>query len=106
MGDFNLTTLLFSIIGGLGLFIFGLRIMGDGLQKAAGQRMREIISHLTNNRYIGVGLGALVTSVVQSSSATTVMVVGFVNAGLMTLLQAIPIIFGANIGTTVTAQLI
>ena len=106
MGDFNLTTLIFSIIGGLGLFIFGLRIMGDGLQKAAGQRMREIISHLTNNRYIGVGLGALVTSVVQSSSATTVMVVGFVNAGLMTLLQAIPIIFGANIGTTVTAQLI
>lgn len=106
MGDFSLTTLLFSIIGGLGLFIFGLRIMGDGLQKAAGQKMRDIIGHLTNNRYMGVGLGALVTSVIQSSSATTVMVVGFVNAGLMTLLQAIPIIFGANIGTTVTAQLI
>ncbi len=106
MGDFNLTSLVFSIVGGLGLFIFGIKVMGDGLQKAAGQKMRDILSHLTNNRIIGTGLGALVTSVVQSSSATTVMVVGFVNAGLMTLVQAIPIIFGANIGTTITAQLI
>lgn len=106
MGDFNLTTLIFSIIGGLGLFIFGIRMMGDGLQKAAGQRMREILGHLIKNRFVGVGWGALVTSVIQSSSATTVMVVGFVNAGLITLTQAIPIIFGANIGTTITAQLI
>jgi len=106
MGDFNLTTLIFSIIGGLGLFIFGIRIMGDGLQKAAGQRMREILGHLTSNRFIGVGLGALVTSIIQSSSATTVMVVGFVNAGLITLIRAIPIILGADIGTTITAQLI
>ncbi len=106
MGDFNLTNLIFSIIGGLGLFIFGIKIMGDGLQKVAGEKMREIISHLTNNRFMGLGLGALVTGIIQSSSATTVMVVGFVNAGLITLVQAIPIIFGANIGTTITAQLI
>jgi len=106
MGDFNLTTLIFSIVGGLGLFIFGIKIMGDGLQKVAGQRLREILGHLTNNRFVGLGLGAVVTSIIQSSSATTVMVVGFVNAGLMSLVQAIPIILGANIGTTITAQLI
>jgi len=106
MGDFNLTSLVFSIIGGLGLFIFGIKIMGDGLKKVAGERLREILAHLTNKRFVGLGLGALVTSIIQSSSATTVMVVGFVNAGLMTLVQAIPIIMGSNIGTTVTAQLI
>ncbi len=98
--------LLFPIIGGLGLFIFGIKIMGDGLKKAAGEKMRELLSNLTNNRFKGLTLGAIVTSIIQSSSATTVMVVGFVNAGLMTLLQAIPIIIGANIGTTITAQLI
>ena len=106
IADFNLTTLVFSIIGGLGLFIFGIKIMGDGLKKAAGERLREILSHLTNNRFAGLGLGTVVTSIIQSSSATTVMVVGFVNAGLMTLMQAIPIIMGSNVGTTVTAQLI
>ena len=106
MGDFNLIQLLFSLIGGLGLFIFGIKLMGDGLQKAAGQKMKDILSKLTSNRFVGLGLGTLVTSIIQSSSATTVMVVGFVNAGLMTLVQAIPIIFGANIGTTITAQLI
>jgi len=106
MGDFNLTQLIFSIIGGLGLFIFGIKIMGDGLKKVAGQKMRQILGHLTNNRFVGLGLGTVVTSIIQSSSATTVMVVGFVNAGLMTLVQAIPIILGADIGTTITAQLI
>jgi len=106
MGDLNLTTLIFSLVGGLGLFIFGIRIMGDGLQKIAGQKMKDIIGHLTNNRFMGLGLGTLVTSVIQSSSATTVMIVGFVNAGLMSLVQAIPIMIGASIGTTITAQLI
>jgi len=80
--------------------------MSDGLQKAAGDKVRDIIGYLTNNRFKGMFLGALVTSIIQSSSATTVMVVGFVNAGLMTLLQAVPIILGANIGTTITAQLV
>jgi phosphate:Na+ symporter len=98
--------LIFGIIGGLGLFIFGIKIMGDGLKKVAGEKMRQILGYLTNNRFTGLLLGTGVTSVIQSSSATTVMVVGFVNAGLMTLLQAIPIILGANIGTTITAQLV
>ncbi|MFH1641394.1 MAG: Na/Pi cotransporter family protein [Nanoarchaeota archaeon] len=106
MGDFSVAGLIFSIIGGLGLFIFGIRMMSDGLKKVAGDRMREILGHLTNNRFRGLLLGVVITSVVQSSSATTVMVVGFVNAGLMTLVQVIPIILGANIGTTITAQLI
>jgi len=96
----------FSLIGGLGLFIFGMRTMGDGLQKAAGQRMRRLLEMLTSNPVLGVLLGAFVTAVIQSSSATTVMVVGFVNAGLMTLPQAVGVIMGANIGTTFTAQLI
>jgi phosphate:Na+ symporter len=98
--------LIFGIIGGLGLFIFGIRIMSDGLKKIAGETMREILAYLTKHRFAGLSLGALVTSIIQSSSATTVMVVGFVNAGLMTLRQAIPVILGANIGTTITAQLI
>ena len=101
-----LQELLFGVLGGLGLFIFGINIMSDGLQKAAGEKMRDIIRFLTNNRFKGMFLGATITSIIQSSSATTVMVVGFVNAGLMTLLQAVPIILGANIGTTITAQLI
>ncbi|MBU0627665.1 MAG: Na/Pi cotransporter family protein [Nanoarchaeota archaeon] len=106
MGDLNIVSLIFSIIGGLGLFIFGIKMMGDGLQKVAGQKMREILAHLTKNRFIGLGLGAFVTSIIQSSSATTVMVIGFVNVGLMNLVQSIPIILGADIGTTITAQLI
>jgi len=98
--------LLFGLIGGLGLFIVGIKFMGDGLQKFAGNQIRKILSKLTNNRFMGVAVGALVTSIIQSSSATTVIVVGFVNAGLMTLMQAIGVIFGANIGTTITAQII
>jgi phosphate:Na+ symporter len=95
-----------NLIGGLGLFLFGMSYMGDGLQKAAGSKMKDILAALTKNRLMGVLVGTLVTGVIQSSSATTVMVVGFVNAGLMNLNQAVGIIMGANIGTTVTAFLV
>jgi len=95
-----------GLIGGLGLFLFGMFYMGDGLQKAAGSKMKDILAALTKNKLMGVLLGTLVTGVIQSSSATTVMVVGFVNAGLMNLSQAVGIIMGANIGTTVTAFLV
>lgn len=98
--------LIFGLVGGLGLFLFGMKIMSEGLQKIAGDRMRKILAALTNNRVIGTLVGIAVTSIIQSSSATTVMVVGFVNAGLMSLVQSIGVILGANIGTTVTAQLI
>lgn len=95
-----------SLFGGLGLFLFGMSYMGDGLQRAAGNKMKDILEALTKNKLMGVLVGALVTGVIQSSTATTVMVVGFVNAGLMNLNQAIGIIMGANIGTTVTALLV
>jgi len=99
-------SILAGVLGGLGLFLFGMNMMGNGLQKAAGNRLKQMIGALTTNKYIGVVVGALVTMLIQSSSATTVMVVGFVNAGLMSLYQAIGVIMGANIGTTVTAQLV
>lgn len=95
-----------ELIGGLGLFLFGMSFMGTALQKAAVSKMRGILAALTNNRIIGVLVGCVVTIVVQSSSATTVMTVGFVNAGLMNLSQAIGVIMGANIGTTITAQMV
>lgn len=95
-----------SLIAGLGMFLYGMNVMGDGLQKAAGEKLKKIIEMLTTNRIMGVLVGAVVTGIIQSSSATTVMTVGFVNAGIMTLKQAIGIIMGANIGTTVTAQLV
>lgn len=98
--------LIFGVLGGLGLFLFGMKIMSEGLQKIAGSRMRKILGALTNNRLVGTLVGVAVTTIIQSSSATTVMVVGFVNAGLMSLVQAIGVILGANIGTTITAQLI
>jgi phosphate:Na+ symporter len=94
------------VLGGLGLFLYGMNMMGTGLQKAAGRRLKKLIEVLTNNRFMGVLIGTLVTMIVQSSSATTVMVIGFVNAGIMNLTQAVGVIMGANIGTTVTAQLI
>ncbi len=97
--------IVFELLGGLGLFLYGMTIMGDGLEKTAGDKMKKIIEVLTNNRVIAVIVGALVTMIIQSSSATTVMVVGFVNAGIMTLTQATGIIMGANIGTTITAQI-
>jgi phosphate:Na+ symporter len=98
--------LAFGLVGGLGLFLFGMKTMSEGLQKVAGDRMRKILAALTNNRIVGTLVGLAVTAIIQSSSATTVMVVGFVNAGLMSLVQAIGVVLGANIGTTVTAQLI
>lgn len=98
--------LIFGIFGGLGLFIYGIHLMGDGLQRVAGERFRTIIKALTSNPFKAVLIGAGITSLIQSSSATTVMVVGFINAGLMNLTQALGIIFGANIGTTITAQII
>ena len=95
-----------GIMGGLGLFLYGMNLMGDGLQKSAGSKLKRIIELLTSNVILGVLVGMVVTMVIQSSSATTVMVVGFVNAGIMSLTQAIGVIMGANIGTTITAQLV
>ena len=98
--------ILFSLFGGLAIFIFGMNMMSECLQKAAGDKMRKILSFLTKNPVMGVLAGALTTAVLQSSSATTVMTIGFVSAGLMNLPQAISVILGANIGTTMTAQII
>ena len=98
--------MIFGLIGGLAIFLFGMNMMSDSLQKAAGEKMKKVLAVMTKNPVLGVISGALVTAVLQSSSATTVMAIGFVSAGLMTLPQAISIIFGANIGTTMTAQLI
>lgn len=97
---------LFTFAGGLGMFLYGMNIMADGLQKGAGNKMKQLMGFLTNNRIVGVLVGALVTAIIQSSSATTVMVVGFVNAGIINLTQAVGVIMGANIGTTVTGWLV
>lgn len=97
---------LFALLGGLALFLYGMKIMGDGLELVAGSQLQKILEKLTTNRVLGMLVGVAVTAVIQSSSATTVMVVGFVNAGLMNLSQAVGVIMGANIGTTVTGQLI
>lgn len=95
-----------SLLGGLGAFLFGMKYMGDGLEMAAGSRMKDLLEKLTRNKFLGFLLGAFVTVVIQSSSATTVMVMGFINAGIMDLFQATGVIFGANIGTTITSVLI
>lgn len=95
-----------GLLGGLALFLYGMQMMSSGLEEAAGNRMKYILEKLTANRILGVAVGAAITAVIQSSSATTVMVVGFVNTGMMTLQQAVWIIMGANIGTTITGQLI
>lgn len=97
---------IFGLVGGLAIFIYGMNMMSECLQKAAGEKMKSILSMLTKNPVLGVLAGALTTAVLQSSSATTVMAIGFVSAGLMSLPQAISIILGANIGTTMTAQII
>ncbi|PIH00432.1 Na/Pi cotransporter family protein [Clostridium combesii] len=102
----NVFAMLTGLIGGLGLFIYGMNLMGDGLQNVAGERVKVFFEKVTSNPIKGVLTGVVVTGVIQSSSATTVMVVGFVNAGLMTLTQAAGVIMGANIGTTVTGQLV
>ena len=97
---------IFSLVGSLALFLFGMKTMSEGLEKFAGDRLRSILAAMTKNRVMGVLTGVLITALIQSSSATTVMVVSFVNAGLMTLVQSIGVIMGANIGTTVTAWII
>ena len=97
---------LFGLFGGLAIFIFGMNMMSESLQKVAGSKMKKVIGFLTMNPLMGVLAGVITTAVLQSSSATTVMVIGFVSAGLMTLKQGISVILGANIGTTMTAQLI
>lgn len=99
-------TNILSLLGGLALFLYGMQMMSGGLEAAAGNKMKQILERLTANRFLAVAVGAAITAVIQSSSATTVMVVGFVNSGMMTLSQAVWIIMGANIGTTITGQLI
>lgn len=99
-------SIVLPLMGGLGLFLFGMRLMSEGLEKAAGAKMRNILEVMTKNRLVGVLVGAVFTAVIQSSSAATVMVVSFVNAGLMTLTQSVGVIMGANIGTTITSQLV
>ncbi|MCI5485340.1 MAG: Na/Pi cotransporter family protein [Clostridiales bacterium] len=99
-------TNIIELLGGLGAFLFGMKYMGDGLELAAGSKMKDLLEKLTRNRFLGFLLGAFVTVVIQSSSATTVMVMGFINAGIMDLAQATGVIFGANIGTTITSVLI
>ena len=97
---------IFTLLGALGMFLYGMNLMSSGLQKAAGERLRVFLSAMTSNPFKGVLTGLGITSIIQSSSATTVMVVSFVNAGLLTLIQAIGVIMGANIGTTVTAWMV
>lgn len=99
-------SMILALLGGLALFLFGMKMMSDGLEQASGDKIKHILEKITANRFLGVLVGAGITAVIQSSSATTVMVVGFVNSGIMTLRQAIWIIMGANIGTTITGQLI
>ncbi len=102
----NYLDIIIPFVGGLALFIYGMQIMAQGLQNAAGNKMKQLLKALTQNKIMGVLLGAIVTAIIQSSSATTIMVVGFVNAGLMDLTQSMSVIMGANIGTTVTGWLV
>lgn len=106
MNVYDIIGIVFGLLGGLGLFLFGMGQMSDGLQKISGDSLKKILEKITGNRVLGTGVGAAVTVAIQSSSATTVMVVGFVNAGLMNLTQALSVILGANVGTTITAQII
>lgn len=97
---------LFIFAGGIGMFLYGMNIMADGMQKSAGGKMKQFLGYLTRNKFLAVIVGALITAIIQSSGATTVMVVGFVNAGLLSLVQAVGVIMGANIGTTITAWIV
>ncbi len=106
MGDINYTQIFIMFIGGFGLFLYGMQVMAQGLQKSAGSRMKRLLEILTKNHFMGILVGAAVTAIIQSSSASTVMVVGFVNAGLMNLNQAVGVIMGANIGTTITSWIV
>ena len=98
--------MILGVIGGLGLFLFGMLLMSDGLKQVAGRKLRTVLESMTKNTYIGFVVGALVTAFIQSSSATTVIVIGLVNAGLLTLKQSIGVIIGSNVGTTATAWLV
>jgi phosphate:Na+ symporter len=102
----GLFAIIAGLMGGLGLFLYGMKLMSEGLQKSAGEGLKKVLEKLTANRFVGIGVGTVVTMLIQSSSATTVMIVGFVNAGLLNLPQALSVILGANIGTTMTAQII
>src|SRR5699024_10828446 len=104
--DINIQEILFNFIGGLGIFLLGIKYMGDGLQQTAGDRLRDILDKLTSNPFLGVLAGIVVTVLIQSSSRTTVLTVALVNAGFMTLRQAIGVIMGANVGTTIIALII
>lgn len=99
-------SMLFEFIGGLGMFLYGMNLMADGLQKSAGGKVKNLLGYLTNNRLLAILVGTIITAIIQSSSATTVMVVGFVNAGILNLTQAVGVIMGANIGTTITSWLV
>src|SRR5690606_36390410 len=101
----NLVSVL-TVVGSLGLFIFGMKVMSEGIQKAAGKKLRQILGTMTRNRFFGVLTGFLITGLLQSSSATTVMTVSFVNAGLLTLVQSAGVMMGANIGTAITGWLV
>ena len=104
--SFSFISAALNILGSLGVFLFGMKVMSEGIQKVAGNRLRSILSYMTQNRFAGVLTGFITTCLVQSSSATTVMVVSFVNAGLLTLVQSIGVVMGANIGTTLTGWLV
>lgn len=106
MSGLDIFYTILAAISGLGVFIFGMKILGDNLEAVAGNRIKQMFGFIDKSRFVGVGIGAGVTAVIQSSSAVTVMLIGFVNAGLMTLPQATSVIFGANIGTTITAQIV
>ncbi|MBQ3589027.1 MAG: Na/Pi symporter, partial [Clostridia bacterium] len=97
---------LILLLAGVGVFIVGMNMMGDGLEKGAGGGLKRLLAKISNNRFAGIGIGAGATAIIQSSSATSVMVIGLANAGVMTLFQAISIIMGANIGTTVTGLIV
>ena len=101
-----ITTIFLPLAGGLGLFLFGMHMMSEGIEKAAGAKLRSILEFFTRNAFTGLLVGIVFTGIIQSSSAATVMVVSFVNSGIMDLFQAVGVVFGANIGTTVTSQLV
>ena len=96
----SVLSVVLGLMGGLGLFLYGMKLMSDGLEKVAGAKMRSVLEFFTKNRFVGMLVGVLFTAIIQSSSATTVMVVSFVNSGLMNLMQAAGVLMGANIGTT------
>ena len=99
-------SILLQVIGSLGFLLYGMKLMSDGIQKSAGEKLQRALSVVTGNRFVGLLTGLLITMIIQSSGATTVMVVTFVNAGLLTLAQSVGVIFGANIGTTITAWIV